>query len=84
MGNIQIEETEEQKYYRRKDEIMSKLQTDYNRYMSDILFRSVLEVMIKDEEPYKIIMKLLNINLENIERFRKILEQWPSREGPLL
>lgn len=84
---LQCPESEQEKHYRIKNEILTKVQTDipsWKLYNENTLFRRVVEVVIAGKDPWEAIVLLIEMDAENRKRFEKLLKQWPSQIPPQL
>lgn len=69
---------DERDYAIRKGKILEKFQQDfYTRHKNSSLFRPVLEMLIRDADPYEIIEKLIEINGEQMEQLIDVMP-WVS------
>lgn len=62
----------EREYAIRKGKVLERFQEKFfERYMHNALYRKVLELLIRDADPYEVIEKLIEINEE---QYNKIIE----------
>jgi len=68
----------ERDYAIRKGKILEKFKQEFFiKYMHNPLYRNVLEGLIRDVDPYEIIEKLIEINDEQFQKIRKLIELMP-------
>lgn len=70
--------------YNKLKGLVEKFQNGWERYNREPLFRVIIDAVVRGADPWDIIEKLFDMNLELSEKMKKILMQWPSRIGPNL
>lgn len=62
----QVQPTDARDYAIRKGKVLERFtQEFYTRHKDNSLYRNVLELLIRDADPYEIIERLIEINAEN-------------------
>ena len=69
---------DERDYAIRKGKVLERFNEEFwTRHKNSVLYRQVYEYLIRDAEPYTVIEKLLDINLELAQKIREIMP-WVS------
>lgn len=78
MLNAQGAIKNERDYAIRKGRILEKFREDFfERYMHNSLYRGVWESLIRDDDPYRIIEKLIEINDNQFNEIKRLVELLP-------
>lgn len=76
---------DERDYAIRKGKVLEKFKEDFFRkYMYNGLYRDVLELLIRDHDPYEIIEKLIEINDTQFQKIHELitLHAFPQIKQP--
>jgi hypothetical protein len=74
-----IQLSEKEQYELKKREVLDKFIDAYRRFNFDPSFRPIVELLMRDHNPYEIIEKLLDHNQE----YRDLIKQYVTEFGPL-
>lgn len=73
-----IEISNERDYIIRKGKVLERFQEKFfERYMHNDLYRKVLELLIRDADPYEVIEKLIEINDEQYHKIHELVNLMP-------
>jgi len=65
----------ERDYAIRKGKVLEKFNADFfEKYMHNALYRNVYEALIRDADPYEIIEKLIDINTDQYQKIKELVE----------
>lgn len=65
----------ESEYRIKRDEILSKFTSEFLiTHRHNATFRAIYEMLIRDADPYEMIEKLLDLNVENSKTIKAIVE----------
>jgi hypothetical protein len=71
-------------YSIRKGKILERFtQEFFTRHKNNVLYRNVLEALIRDADPYEIIEKLIEINAEQYQKIHELVQLIPPQKHEL-
>jgi hypothetical protein len=71
----------ERDYAIRKGKILEKFQEGFfEKYMYNDIYRKVWESLIRDDDPYRIIEQLIEINAEQFRKIKELVELMPVQK----
>lgn len=81
MDNIQYKSIDsEREFAIKKGKVLEKFQESFfQRHKYDDLYRHVLELLIRDADPYQIIEKLIEINEEQFTKIKELIMMIPPQ-----